>query len=214
VLSVYCVLRQGGGYDPSWVAKLKRGVEKHLPIPHRFVCLSDVPVPCERIALKHDWPGWWSKVELFREGVVDPPALFFDLDNVVIRDLTPLTDLPYDFAMLRNFTDAQHASSCVMWFGAAAPAHVYEKFAADPQGWIRWHKQMRKGGYLGDQAFIADAVGSHLSLIDIPRFTVASYRYDLMKRGKIPAETVMIAFGGPIKPDTVPPQKWLEEAWA
>jgi hypothetical protein len=43
---------------------------------------------------------------------------------------------------------------------------------------------------------------------------VASYRYDLMKRGKIPAETVMIAFGGPIKPDTVPPQKWLEEAWA
>ncbi len=45
-------------------------VQDNLKLHHRFVCLSDVDVPCERIFLKHGWPGWWSKVELFSEVVL------------------------------------------------------------------------------------------------------------------------------------------------
>jgi len=58
MFTVICVLRSGGQYDAEWVRKLRDGVKRNLARPHRFVCLSDVDVPCERIPLQHDWPGW------------------------------------------------------------------------------------------------------------------------------------------------------------
>lgn len=91
MLTIACVLKSGGIYDPSWVARLQTGVAKHLPVAHRFVCLSDIDVSCERIRLEHGWPGWWSKIELFRPGLFDGRALFFDLDVLPVGDLTPLT---------------------------------------------------------------------------------------------------------------------------
>ena len=64
-LTVACVLRSGGAYGPQHVAGLQAQVAHWLPRAS-FVCLSDVPVPCERIALQSAWPGWWAKMELFR----------------------------------------------------------------------------------------------------------------------------------------------------
>lgn len=86
-LTIACVLRSGGVYDAEWVAKLQRGVARHMTLPHRFVCLSDVDVPCERIPLVTDWPGWWSKIELFRKGLFDGPVLYTDLDSVITGPL-------------------------------------------------------------------------------------------------------------------------------
>src|SRR5262245_61940013 len=84
MLTIACVLKSGGIYDATWVARLRDGVARHLPLTHRFVCLSDVEVPCERIPLEHDWPGWWAKVELFK---LKAPVLFFDLDTAIVGDL-------------------------------------------------------------------------------------------------------------------------------
>nr|WP_145924153.1 hypothetical protein [Halomonas elongata] len=42
--------------------------------------------------LAHGWPGWWSKLELFRPHGGD--LLYLDLDTVVRGDLQPLIDAP------------------------------------------------------------------------------------------------------------------------
>ena len=69
MITILCVLKSGGVYDIEWVRKLRDGVSRNLSQEHRFVCLSDVPVPCRRIPIEHHWPGWWSKIEMFKPGL-------------------------------------------------------------------------------------------------------------------------------------------------
>lgn len=149
MLTVACVLRSGGIYDAAWVARLQSGVVRHLPIEHRFVCLSDVEVPCDRIPLKHKWPGWWSKIEAL---CLPGPVLALDLDTAIVGDLSdiarvatanPMTVLQ-DFYRLDGI-----GSGVVAWNGSMSI--LYETFLADPDGW------MRNLGGRGDQGFLEEA---------------------------------------------------------
>jgi hypothetical protein len=131
-LTVACVLRFGGEYGPDHVARLRDGVARHLSLKHRFVCLSDVPVPCERIPLKHHWPGWFSKIELFRRENLPGDVFYLDLDTCIVG---PLDDLvrPHRFTVLRNFwVDANHPriGSGLMAWGVDLSL-IYERFKAD-----------------------------------------------------------------------------------
>lgn len=146
MLTVATVLKSGGIYTPEWVAKLKAGVEKHLPVPHKFVCLSDVVVPSERIPLEHDWPGWWSKIELFK---LEGPVLFFDLDTVIVGDLTAIAAAAADSALvvLNDFYRPSDVGSGVLGWGFHDP-WLYQRFARSPDMFIAQH---RSGG---DQEFI------------------------------------------------------------
>jgi hypothetical protein len=86
-LTVCCVLKSGGVvYGPEWVARLKRNVERFAPA-HRFVCLSDVAVPAERIPLTDNLPGWWSILEIFRPGLFEGRVLYLDLANLIVGKL-------------------------------------------------------------------------------------------------------------------------------
>ena len=86
--TVATVLRsRGGRYGPGWVRRLAAGLRRHLPRPYRLVCLTDVPDAvadvAEPIPFRYDWPGWWSKLELFREDVSVGRMIYFDLDTVI-----------------------------------------------------------------------------------------------------------------------------------
>ncbi len=151
-LTVACVLKSGGIYDATWVARLKAGIAKHLPTEHRFVCLSDVDVSCERIPLEHDWPGWWAKIEVFK---LEGPVLYFDLDTAIVGDLTDIarvaatncTTVLQDFYRL-----GEGIGSGVMgWNDLDLVQGVYRVFEDDPSGW-----QLRLDGR-GDQGFLEEA---------------------------------------------------------
>lgn len=154
MLTVACVLRSGGVYDATWVARLKAGVAKHLPMQHRFVCLSDVDVPCERIALEHGWPGWWSKIELFK---LPGPVLFFDLDTAIVGDLTAIAGHAEGrgFTMLRDFYAPDHCGSGVMAWNETSLDFLYDSFAADAERMMRLQRAR-----MGDQAFLEETVGA------------------------------------------------------
>ena len=211
-LTVISVLRSGGAYDAGWVGKLKRGFERHLSVPHRFVCLSDCEVPCERIALVHDWQGWWAKLELFRPDVVRGPTLFCDLDNVLVGNVDRLAHFPHEFAMCRNLWDVSKASSTLMWFANEAPSKVYETFLGSPQEIMR---EYGKGGYggvsIGDQGFIWDVMDRKVPfLTDDAQGVIRSYRRHCLVG--IPQGCSVVAFGGEQKPNNQR-QPWLEEHW-
>lgn len=135
MVTIACVLRSGGDFDASWVHALQRGVSDHLPLPHRFVCLSDVDVPCERIPLVHGWPGWWSKLELFRPGVFDGPVLYMDLDSLPVGDLSDVAAYRGPFAMLADFYrlrtgQKEGESGAMAWTPGEHTEAVYEAFEA------------------------------------------------------------------------------------
>lgn len=157
-LTVACVLKSGGDFDAEYVERLRDGVSKHLG-PHRFVCLSDVPVPCERISLKHDLPGWWSKMELFRPDTGLGDIFYLDLDTVIVGDLSPLLDMDrprlidgQDSSVMSLPKDCR-ASVWLEWI--KSPAKHMEEFGCDD----RRKDPKRSSLYydltnIGDQAFI------------------------------------------------------------
>lgn len=157
-LTVACVYREGEfrsrPYRPYWTEKSRNMVARHLKAPHRFVCLSNVGVPVERVPLEHDWPGWWAKVELFRPGLFNGPTLYLDLDTLPVGDLeelfvhdgtlhaVPANPHPPREEEGRLVIPGKVNSSVMAWNGGAE--RIYEKF--DPgvidklrgdQDWIR-----------------------------------------------------------------------------
>jgi hypothetical protein len=112
--TVVCVLKSGGCYTPEYVERLKAGVDKHLS-GHNFICFSDVDVPCDRIKLTRNLPGWWSKLEIFK---LTGACLYFDLDTVITGDLSEIAEYPHTFTMLSDFYVLDKPASGVMaWSG-------------------------------------------------------------------------------------------------
>lgn len=209
MLTVVCVMRSGGIYDSGWVAKLQRGVARNITIPYKFVCLSDFEVPCERIALKHNWPGWWSKIELFRPEVIQTPYLYLDLDTVITGSLDELAKCPYDFAMLRNFNNPSMVGSGVMWF-KKVPTQVYSKFVRQPEAYISHHLRTEDQSYCGDQAFIWDTLGRKVDLLTDSFNNIKSYKRHCRKR--LPPDTAIVCFHGHPRPPEVKAD-WMDLNW-
>ena len=186
-LTVACVLKSGGIYDATWVTRLEASVARHLSIAHRFMCLSDVDVPCERI--------WWSKIEALK---LDGPVLYFDLDTTAVGDLTDIAvaAIRHPFVMLRDFARlGDGLGSGVMAWNAtdATAAAFHDIFARDPDGW-----RERIGGR-GDQGFIEDI--ADLSGITRWQDTVPGQivSYKIHCRNGIPEKAGIVCLHGPPK---------------
>lgn len=130
---------------------LKAGVERHLTLPHRFVCLTDMKVNCEIVPLKNDWPGWFSKIELFRPGLFDGPVFYADLDTIIVGSLDKIV-LGHRFTMLENFWRPDRVGSGLMAWEADLSS-IYERFARNARGFMSEYASPEKWG---DQAFIKD----------------------------------------------------------
>jgi len=134
MITIATVLRSGGEYEPRHVVALRDMCRRFVPM-HRFICLTDKPnaLPLETIELLHDWPGWWSKMEIFR---LRGPVLYLDLDTVIVRDISPVIELAGDdeFVILRDFyrgrmNKAAMQSSMMLWSGDMS--RLYRAFRED-----------------------------------------------------------------------------------
>jgi hypothetical protein len=151
------VLRSGGDFNFGHAHRLACSIAANLTLPHRIVLLSDQGPEFEsevfrHVRLAHDWPKWWSKLELFRPGLFEEGArvLFFDLDTVIAGNLDELARTPFPFAGLRDFYFPDRFASGVMSFIACSEiSELYGTFREQPELY------MGRAG--GDQRFIRDA---------------------------------------------------------
>ena len=134
MITVATVCRSGSIYTPElWVDRLYQQVRKWMPeVPWRFRCLTDTPMPWlfedgvqragwegyKTIPMLHDWPGWWSKLELFRPGIFEGLVLYLDLDTLIVGPLDPLIGYAGRFAALSDFYTPDMAASGVMLWAA------------------------------------------------------------------------------------------------
>lgn len=142
-------------FSPKWIEKLKNMVRRNLDIPYDFVCLSNTDVPCDRIPLKNNWPGYWSKLELFRSGLFQSRVLYLDLDVLIMKDLKPFVEFDSEFAIMRKGYGksktrdgkiiANLFNSSVMVFNPDVGASLYDNF--NPKEHIK--------ALWGDQDFIS-----------------------------------------------------------
>lgn len=188
---VACVLRSGGEYTPEHVARLRDGVARHLT-GHEFICLSDVDVPCERIPLAHDWPGWWAKLELLGHDFADR-VFYFDLDTLIVGDLSEMAAYDGDMAMLSDFYRPSLAQSGVMaWTPGEATQRLYSAFC-----------EQGRNGFRGDGEWLhANVMPDRLQ--DRYPGQIVSYKVHC-QRG-IPEGARVICFHGP-------PRPWQTDLW-
>lgn len=196
-LTVACVLQSGGVYTPDWVRQLKEGVDRHLS-GHRFVCLSDVEVPCERIPLERTFPRYWCKMSLFRH-VFDTPVLYIDLDSVIVG---PLDDLFRGrLTMVQDFRYNGVANGSVMsWTGDHS--HLWRWFITDPDRIMRAYDMRGSNGGL-DQGFVSDHSQPHDFF---PEGMVCSYKVHC-KGAPPPPGARVVQFHG------FPKQNQVTEEW-
>lgn len=205
------MLRSGGVYTLEWVAKLQRGVARHLTLPHRFICFSDVDVPCERIPLLHDWPGWWSKLEMFRTPI-DGTVLYFDLDTVIVGSLDAIASHPHTFTMAHEFyRPALLCSTAMAWSGDHS--YIARTFANDPVDFAQhYDKMLPSEGRIGDQAFIEDCVERADTFRDLfGERSIASYKVHNCQDAP-PADAAAVAFHGSPKPHQIS-DGWVPATW-
>lgn len=181
---VVVVLRGGGDYQPQHVYRLKKMVEEHWG--SEFVCLSDQALQCNYLPLVHNWPGWWSKMELFR---LRPPFLFLDLDTTILGPVTFQPTMQQSpFMILRDVYRGKRnqmaMQSSIMWINQDM-TWVYEKYRENPV--------FKKQG--GDQAWLEE----HLKADYFQDITdeIVSFKADVQRRGLKDSDQIVIFHGQP-----------------
>lgn len=156
-LTVACVHKRGGVYDGGdYVQRLASSVRRHLTAPHRFVCLTDEKrriKGVETIPLRHGWPGFWSKIELYRPGLFGGPVLYLDLDTVVCGPLDAIAATPEAVVACWDLQHGWLNSSFLLW--RVDLSCVYEAMLADPDGMMRRYDT---GPLWGDQGLLQETL--------------------------------------------------------
>lgn len=213
MFTVACVLKSGGDYVPAHVHALRDGVRRNLTSPHQFVCLSDVPVGCDRLRLLRGWPGWWSKMELF-DGRITGPTVYIDLDTIIVGSLDEIA-LGHRFTVLRNFWAEQYGEpdrigSGLMAWDADLSA-IYKTFAAAPDRFIREYKTKANWG---DQAFIKNHTPIPMARWqDKHPGKVVSFKKHVLKSRGVPAGASVVCFHGQPRPFDLPAHQlaWFDK---
>lgn len=238
MIKIVCVLRSGGPYDLKYVLRLRSAVRRHLSVPHAFYCLSDLngggpnQVPPRMIAegirpirLLSDWPGWWSKMEVFK---ILGPVLYFDLDTVLTGHIDSLCDAVQSLngrvLVLRGFRHGDVASGIMAWDGDMS--WVTEKFVEGQHRAqfvdIKHALRMRLNGhiYRGDQDWLAnlfEKMETPLVYVQDVFNGVHSYKRHIAKRqdaSLLPHTRVVCFHGRPRPHELIPPPNWMREHWS
>lgn len=155
--TVLTVLRSGGDFNPFHVQAMQRQVERWAPKGTSFVCLSDQPVEgvyC--MQLKHDWPGWWAKMEMFRPDLLLGDFLYTDLDNAIIGPIGHLLHTP---GVVLNSGVNDSAWTSLMALPEEDRTGVWETFITDPALFMQCYDPPQCEPPFGDAAVVAAALG-------------------------------------------------------
>jgi len=174
VINVVCVLHTTPNsfiqYTPEYVQKLKRGFERNLSVPHRFVCFSNIDIEgVEVIPLqKKSWWGHWSKLEIFTPGVLQGPTIYSDIDALVCRNIDCLVEPKDNLVMLRDYYPHIY-NSTLMYFDVSNSVYseLY-RYMCDNEDQIKQKYEWAGHGKThGDQALIYDFINSKNKSIDL-----------------------------------------------
>ena len=174
---IVTVLRSSGEYTPERVQWL----HSQLPVDIKKVCLADCEIKgVEVIPLKHDWPGWWAKMELFNpdNDLGQEDILYMDLDTVIVEDIAPFC-IKREFTMLSDFYDSESSqvNSSLMYIPAEVKKYIWEKWNANPEKYMAECVTPEKWG---DQGFIGSILEAKRWQDELPGMVV-SYKQHVRK---------------------------------
>lgn len=200
--NLYVVVVQVGNYaqrGAEYVNILHAAVERHLTVPHKFVCFTDNPtgINCETRPIKGD--GWFAKLYLFKE-FTEGKVIFFDLDTLIVDNINFMAKFNGKFAILRDFYRPKGYGSGVMMWRGGFGHEITDSYEADGCPMVNG----------GDQIYIESKVKKAKLLQDLYPNKIVSYKAHAMT-GK-PDKAAIVAFHGYPKPSDFT-FGWVHDEW-
>ena len=104
MLNVVCV-NWGLKFKPVYTKTLYNMVQRHLTIPHKFICYTNSMklqkvveadnFEVRKLPFAEEYTGYWNKLSLFSpEAKLSGPCLYFDLDVVISDNICLLYTSP------------------------------------------------------------------------------------------------------------------------
>jgi hypothetical protein len=220
MITVCCVWQRSRLYDERYPARLKNAVERHLGVPHRFVCLTGEYLPeMECVPPPAGLSGWWLKLGLFHPDMLDvlgDDCLYFDLDTVILGDITPIVEIPGSFVAYqsRNKRADGHyrlSSAIMRWRGDHSRIWTFYETEGDKYDLSK-----------DDQTLIWLGLGKEWVSMNehLPPYFLREWMYDQLggfREGtilKLYPDLRVICFGGEPKPhQVVEGSKLIRENW-
>lgn len=167
IIDCACVIH-GTGYDWIYVERLFNMLNRHLGTDVRFHVYTESHRPVPSHMIKHEleeWNkisgprrGWWYKMQLFNSQHHQGDLLYFDLDSVIVRDISWIVQQPTnklwtikDFRYLQNENSTEMNSS-IMWWNVEQFSWVWDTFKTKDI------KEIIKQYPRGDQEYIGQTL--------------------------------------------------------
>jgi len=148
---------RGRNFKENDVIRLFDTVDKHIDIPFDFYCLTNKPeinIPGTCIPLLHNYPGWWSKIELHRPDLPKGRTLYLDLDTTIVRSLAEILDFNGDLVMFGNrmcknnkstgegkkIVQKYQAGTMLFDSGIGKMAYIWNTFNSNPKFWMERYR--------------------------------------------------------------------------
>jgi hypothetical protein len=216
-ITIATVLWKGDFQDKDYcdqdVWRLAQSIDRHMDVDYDFICLTNDPrsyLPAKRIMLFNNWPGWWSKLELFRSDL-PKRMLYIDLDSFFVRNPFTLLNYKDDLVMMPprredawlGEIDSERViryRAGVMLINSKKFVWVYEKFRSAPEKYME--------DFRGDDDFLGDCLPE---VSTFPYYTVSKFQ-SVKKRKKLYDDTVIVTGSpryGSFRDFT--DAKWLEQ---
>lgn len=239
MLTIGCVLKTGGpDFDWEYVRVLRDSLARNIPkeTAWLFGALTDFGPGRDAgqdaiwdgllsrspnfqktnfQRLRHDLPGWWSKMELFSPEVRKAwgDTLYFDLDTAITGDLTPIIDYCQrdyrdptqgtPFTVLRDFYRPYGYGSGMMFIPAGFGANVWTKFMASDA----------MSRLAGDQNFLEETCPIANRWQDVVPNAVKSFKPSGFELAAVTPATRVVCFHGFPRPHQLPKDHFMRRYW-
>jgi len=222
-----CTWLSGDAYSLEDVAKLKRGIDRHLKQPYRFMLITEherevpeflctgwlCPIQ-DRYLLDHK--GCFVRLRMFdpewqKELEIDDRLVCMDLDSVVTRNLDALFDRPEPFVILGgvNAMNPCPFNGSLMMIRPGAHPEVWSDFS------LKAVQNMPCYQFPDDQQWIAKKVPAAATWRAGRTSGVFGFRKPgwYTREESLPHEARLVVFPGWRKPSKFLNLPWIQEHW-
>jgi hypothetical protein len=238
--TVVC-MKWGSKFGATYANRLYAMVQRHLSLPHRFVCFTDdaeglnsgiEAFPLPTMVLESGLPErGWRKLSLFADTLagLQGKVLFLDLDVVITQSIDAFFTHPGQFVIVKDwdFDDTSVVgNSSVFRYEAGQHTEVYTHFIS--------HGETVRQSFRNEQAYLSHKVHESGQLSYWPSSWCVSFKRGCLQRfplnyilpPKEPTDAKIIVFHGRPTPMQalkgyvgklglryVKPTTWLNKHW-
>lgn len=232
-------MKWGTKYDALYVNRLYSMVQRHLTLPHRFICFTDdaqglmegiEAKPLPALDLPKNLPErGWNKLTTLKAPLDDlqGEALFLDLDLLILGNIDCFFEAPGEFLIINDWLYPNRVTGNSSIYRFKVNEH------ADTLDYFIHHQDEIRERFRNEQAYLSQAMFDKGILSYWPDEWCVSFKRQCMRRWplglflkpKFPAKAKAVIFHGKPDPDQailghsgkwfrpMRPCSWIEKYW-